>query len=119
MRLIDVKALIVKDGKFLMLKAKSSGKEWDLPGTRLGKEKASTSLAKAVKKECNITVELVKPVMMSSYTDHGQKVFVMVFLCRFKSGKLKLSEKYDSFKWVESHAVAPAKDEEIIDLGIG
>ena len=120
MRTIDIKALIVKDGKFLMLKERNTkSDEWDIPGARLGKQKASATLLSAVKKECNLKVDIIKPVMMSSYTSRGKKIYVMVFLCRYLSGKIRLDRKYDSFKWADTKSVKPARDDEIIDMGIG
>jgi 8-oxo-dGTP diphosphatase len=120
MRTVEIKALIVKNGKFLMLKEKKASQtQWDIPGMRMADDKSSTALVNLVKKECGIKIDIVKPVMMSSYTDNGKKIYVMVFLCKYISGDVSLSSRYESFKWVETNAVKAAQDAEIINLGIG
>jgi len=100
MRTVFVKALIVRDdGRFLMIKRKGN---WDVPGALVTAKKSTVTLIESVKKECGIKVDIIKPVRMESRKENGKEVFDFIFLCRYKSGKIKLGKDYSDFKWAES-----------------
>ncbi len=108
MRKIVVKALIAKEsGSFLML---CHDKEWDVPGGEVHGKSSTLELIQYVKKQCGLTIEILKPVKMSTYKKNGELVLVVVFLCKVKSGKLKLAKGFSSSKWVNSEKTKTEPD---------
>jgi len=89
-----VKGLIVKDGKFLILRQKlKSGKIfWDLPGGRIKYgEDAAESLKREILEEINIDTEVGKPIAVwHFFWDDDKKVQVVciTFVCRPKTAKM-------------------------------
>jgi len=100
MRTVFVKALIVRnDGRFLMIK---HGNKWDIPGALVTTKKSTVTLLEAVKKECGIIIDIIRPVSMQTRKEGGKQVFDFILLCRYKSGRIKLGKGYADSKWAES-----------------
>lgn len=111
-----LKAVIVKDGKFLILKR--SGKdefranEWDIPGggMKFG-EKPEECLKREVKEECGLNVDIVKPLRIWTFFKNSGRtqVFAVTVLCKYKSGKVKLSKEHSDFKWIKPDEIKNLK----------
>ena len=128
--LIELKALIInEDEQFLMLwprangPVKKKGKNWEIPTGMLGSKSSEQTIGEIVKKACNVKADVLRPVKMFTYKKDGREILVIIFACKYVSGKIKLDKKYSSYRWVDSgkaQHVRPgdAADEEIINLGI-
>jgi len=112
MRTIYVKALIVKkNGSFLMIRNRKG--EWDVPTAITDKKKSHVTVKEAVKKDCGLLVDVIKPVRLATLVKDGKQAFAIIFLCNIKSGTIKLSKDYVASKWV-----MPEKEEEdYIEVG--
>jgi hypothetical protein len=130
-RPVEEKALIIKNNQFLMLWPRANGpvgkkgKNWEIPtGPHVGSKSSEKTLAEIVKKACSLKIDVLRPVKMYTYKKNGQEILVIIFACKYLSGKVKLDKKYSSYRWVDADKtkhVLPgdAADEEIINLGIG
>ena len=102
-----LKAIIVKNGKILILKRTKEEdyfKEmWDIPGGRINfGEMPEKALKREVKEETGLEIEVVKPVRVWSFFKNKEKTQVVgiTMLCKYKSGEVKLSEEHRKFKWI-------------------
>lgn len=101
------KAFIVKDGKLLLLKRRPNDVHkpgaWDIPGGRLEPgESPFLGLQRETKEEAGIEIEIVLPLDVHYFVrDDGQQITLMIFLCRTKSSKIKLSEEHTEYQWVD------------------
>ena len=104
---IGVKAMIVRDGKLLLLKrsmkASHNPGQWDIPGGRLDPgEGHKEGLSREILEETGLKVEISNPLSVDSFMrQDGQHIVMIIFLCRPASGEIKLSEEHTEFKWVE------------------
>lgn len=89
-QIISAKAVIFHDGRVLLLE-QSNGR-WELPGGRVDKkEPVLRALAREVKEETGLDVEVVKLISTHIHKNrHGQDVATLAYLCRPKK---KPSEK--------------------------
>ena len=114
------KAFIEKDGKVLVLRDPKSlvhGQSGlDFPGGkyRCG-QSLETDLKREVKDETGLEIEIGKPFYV--WTTKGLKrktknahVVLVGFLCRYKSGTVKLSNEHDLFEWVNKNTYKKWKE---------
>ncbi len=106
---IGVGALIVKDGRYLLIKrGKEPGKgKWSIPG---GKVELGETLAEAIKREvleeCGIQIEIEKifNIMDRILKDKDGKIkyhFVLIdYKAQYISGKARAYSDADDMKWV-------------------
>jgi 8-oxo-dGTP diphosphatase len=104
---LALKAIIEKDGKILIIKR--SEKErffkgiWDLPGgkIRFGEE-PNESLKREVREETNLEIEIIKPVRVwTAFKNESIQLLGITMLCKYKSGKVKLSKEHIAYEWIE------------------
>ena len=104
-----VKALIEKDGKFLVVKMTVIDKElWDLPGGKVEfGESPYETLHREVKEETNLEVEINKTLGMFWFfrKKDGHQVVCNTFLCKPKHDNIDLTknvtkESINEFRWV-------------------
>lgn len=113
---IAVKAFIVRDGKVLVLKRRSTDvhkpRAWDIPGGRLDPgEDPFDGLHREVAEETGLAVTIGNPLTVHSFTrDDGQRITMLIFLCETNSGDVVLSHEHTEFRWVspdEARALMP------------
>ena len=101
---VPQKALIEKDGNFLIIKrskgAKSYPDHWDLPGGKLERgETPIEGLKREVIEETTLEIKVGKPIF--SYLETAKAfAYVVVFECEIISGEIKLSHEHSEYKWV-------------------
>jgi 8-oxo-dGTP diphosphatase len=106
---IAVKAFIVDKGKLLIMRRRDdevhyAGK-WDIPGGRLELgEDPVEGLRRETKEETNLDIEILLPIGTRNFTrDDGQRITMIIFLCRPLSGDMVLSkEQHVEYKWVDA-----------------
>ncbi|MGB3922146.1 MAG: NUDIX domain-containing protein [Minisyncoccia bacterium] len=104
---VGQKALIERDGKVLVL-TRSGGGLLDLPGGKVqaGETDHIEALKREVREETGLEIEAGGPVAswISSFAkEHrnaDKKIFMIVYLARYKSGEVVLSSEHNSFRWV-------------------
>jgi 8-oxo-dGTP diphosphatase len=105
---IAVKAFIINDeGKLLLIKRRSNDVHaagvWEIPGGRLDLgEDPFAGLKRETKEETNLDIEVMNPLKIDHFTrEDGQKITMLIFLCKPLSNKIKLSEEHTDFVWEE------------------
>jgi len=115
------KAFIDKGGKLLVLRdprcVVNDQTGIDLPGGkyRWGKD-LETELKREVKEETGLEIEIGRPFHVWTY--YGLKArkgsvshsVVVGYLCKYNSGKVKLSNEHDKYEWVDKKSYANWKD---------
>lgn len=107
---IAVKSFVVKDGRVLLLRRRSNDAhkpgQWDIPGGRLelGEDPLSGVL-RETREETRLDVEVVLPVGVNHFMrDDGQKITMIIFLCKPLSDSITLSEEHTEYRWVDLRA---------------
>ncbi len=106
------KAFIVSDGKLLILKRRPNDAHkpgaWDVPGGRLEPgESPFEGLKREAMEEANLAIEIIMPLDVHHFIrDDGQKITLMIFLCKLVRGELKLSEEHTEYKWLDLNSSA-------------
>jgi 8-oxo-dGTP diphosphatase len=103
-----VKAIIVKDGKFLLLKQHVEGKDFfTLPGGRVSNDDYESELTREVEEETGLDINIHRYVGDWHFTreSDGAKTICKTFLCEIDEGELNSegSEDYEDimeFIWV-------------------
>ncbi len=101
------KAFIVQDNKLLLLKRRPNDAHkpgaWDIPGGRLEPgESPFEGLKREAMEEAKLQIEIVQPLDVHHFVrDDGQKITLMIFLCRLAGGEIQLSEEHTEYKWLD------------------
>ena len=101
------KAWIVRDSKLLLLKRHPNDAHrpgaWDIPGGRLEPgESPFLGLQREAREEAQIEIEVVQPLEVNHFArDDGQKITLIIFLCKLTGGEIKLSEEHTEYKWLD------------------
>ena len=108
-----VKAIIIKDGKFLALHRKGAIGGWfDLPGGRMEYgETAEETVIREVKEETGLSVKPIRVIGTWNNVKEEYQITGIFYLCSLKdSDEVILSEEHDDYKWFD------ANRESIFDL---
>ncbi len=104
---VAVKAFIVNQGKeLLILKRRENDVHkpgaWDIPGGRLELgENPRDGLKRETKEETDLDIDILNPLRVHHFTrDDGQKITMLVFLCKPSSEEVKLSGEHTEFLWI-------------------
>ncbi len=104
---LAAKALIVDDSRLLLIKRRPNDVhrplQWDIPGGRLDPgENPFDGLKRETKEETGISIDIIAPLAIQHFTrDDGQKITMIIFLCKPQSKEIKLSEEHTEHKWEE------------------
>ena len=117
---ISVSAIVVKNKSFILLKRAQFdefGKKgsWTLPCGRIEVyEDPNKAIVREVKEETNLKVKILKPLgVWSCKKDEVWRVSIC-YLCKYESGKEKLSNEHSNFLWISLKDVNKAKIEKWI-----
>jgi 8-oxo-dGTP diphosphatase len=104
---VALKALIVKNGKILIIKRSSKedvfANEWDFPGGRLKfGENPIDGLKREVLEETGLKIKIIKPISVWTFFKNNGKTQVIgiTFLAKVISGKIRLGKEHTDFKWI-------------------
>lgn len=119
-----VKAIILKNGKLLLLKRNPvlrHENNWDLPGGLIENgETESEALKREVKEEINAKVEIISKSGKWSFTRRMDNKIVSVqnYVCRLTQPltTIVLSEEHISFEWINPRDITKyqVKDDSLI-----
>ena len=106
------KALVVDEGKVLILRGKQSpdigSGEFDLPGGRLKPcEDFVQALKREVKEECGLNVKVIAPLKVFFFKAKDKSIRAGVnFLCEVEEkGEVKLSGEHASYEWANVNEI--------------
>lgn len=124
---IGVRAILVRDGKILILKRASgnirSSDKYDLPGGAVERgEGMEEALNREIQEETVLKVEIgpllsisdsEKDYALDEENESNIKVFrkLIIYLVFYKSGEVKLSEEHQSFEWLDMENAIKLFDE--------
>jgi 8-oxo-dGTP diphosphatase len=76
---------------------------WEFPGGRLrAGEDPSEGLKRETEEETGIQIEVQNPLSVHHFTrNDGQRITMIVFLCRPITIDVKLSEEHTDFDWIQ------------------
>ena len=117
---VGQKAFIERQGKVLVLRDPNYRKNGqvglDFPGGRFrfgGNPKEE--LLREVAEETGLKVEVGRPFTVWTNINHAQNpmkpLFLIAYLCKYKSGKMRLSEEHDKFEWVDAKTYRKWKED--------
>lgn len=107
---IAVKAIIKKDGKYLVL-FKSENEdinpnEIDIPGGRIEfGENAEDCLIREIQEEVNLGIEIEKPSKVWHIMKDDLHLVGITFLANYLSGEIKLSGEHNKYKWLSKNQI--------------
>jgi len=111
---VGQKAFINKEGKLLVLRDAEEDKGLDFPGGkyRWG-ENIEDELRREVIEETGLEIEIGKPFITWTAEHAGGKVkvFLIGYLCEYKSGEITLSEEHNKFEWIDKNGIDRWKEE--------
>ncbi|HLD43595.1 MAG TPA: NUDIX domain-containing protein [Candidatus Nanoarchaeia archaeon] len=103
---IAVKSFIVNDAnQLLLLKRRANDPHkpgtWDIPGGRLDSgEDPLAGLLRETAEETHLPVTVVGPLGVHHFTrDDGQRITMLIFLCRAMATDVELSEEHTEYRW--------------------
>ena len=104
---VAVKALIVNDGKFLIVKRSSGARDneglWEMPGGRVEfGELPESALHREVFEEVGLNI--TDSQLLSSWslmTDESTQLIGLNYVCHFEENDVSLSTEHDDYLWIE------------------
>lgn len=114
---IAMKAVIVKDGKILLLREASTYEEgtnvgrYQFPGRRINPgEPFLDGLTREVREETGLEVEVGDPFFVGEWfpviKGVPNQIVAMFFICTPLTTDVKLSEEHDDYRWVDEAEAA-------------
>jgi 8-oxo-dGTP pyrophosphatase MutT (NUDIX family) len=107
---VALKALIVRDGRLLVLRERNETGLWELPGGRIevGEESAphAAVLLRELREElgasfrCRIGAPIVT-WMRPLICDPGEFGFLVGYVCAYESGEIELSDEHSESRWIQ------------------
>lgn len=96
-----VAAVILKEGKFLIIKRKDDVR-WMLPNWKIGLDtEVYTMMANEIFKQTGLEVSVENSIgKWNSKDNEGNEVVFTNFLCKFVGGDFKINTEGVDFKWV-------------------
>lgn len=118
---IAVKALIVSNEKFLIIRRSSQARDnegaWELPGGRLEfGESPQNALIREVSEE--VGLEVSDSRIISSWTfmkNESTQVVGLTFICRVSAGEVTLSHEHDDFIWISKQEISKYLSKRVAD----
>lgn len=97
-----VKALIVNEGKFLVMHNNGVKEDlWELPGGRMEYgETAEETLMREIAEETGVTVKPIKLLDTWNLVKKEYQITGIIYLCILDKGEVRLSDEHDAFKWI-------------------
>lgn len=113
---VAAKAAIMYKNKVLILREAITYDEgtnigkYGLPGGRINPaESFFDALAREIKEETGLRVEVVKPVHVGEWWPNikGQKnhIVAVFVLCKSQTDEIELSDEHDSYEWVDARTL--------------
>lgn len=101
----SMKALIIKDKKFLALYAMRDGKlMWDMPGgTMEFGESPEETLHREIMEELGVIVKPIKLVDMWHHIKEGKNAQIsgVIYHCKVDNFDFKISSEHDGYEWID------------------
>lgn len=109
---VAVKAVIVKGNRALVITRSREEMEngefegieaIDLPGGLIeNDEGVEEGLHREIMEETGLNVSIIKPLMISDHLSSGLHIVGILFLCKYKSGEVRLGPEHDDYYWVNT-----------------
>jgi len=117
--LISQKAIIIQDGKILLLENHEEPPKWELPGGLLDfDESPEEGLMREVQEEIGLAVSVQQPLNTVSFWIRGfvlrdgrridARIFRIAYLCTVIGGDMQVSHEHQNYQWIrldELHTV--------------
>ena len=104
---LAAKSFIISDaGKLLIIRRRDNDVHkpgvWEIPGGRLELgEDPYLGLQREAREETGLDIEIVHPLHVDHFTrDDGQKITMLIFLCRPRSERVVLSPEHTAYEWI-------------------
>ncbi len=117
---VSQKAVIIKDGKILVMHDPEFGS--DLPGGKIkaGELDFTEELKREVREETGLEIAVGNPFatgyfelpITSKNKNAGRKIFNVYYACTYISGEVKLSDEHDSYTWVSKDTLKDIVNQE-------
>lgn len=113
---ISMKAVIVRDGKVLLLRESSSDADntiagyYQLPGGRISPgEPFADGFTREIAEETGLTVEIGQPLQVGEWfpviKGVPHQIIAVFFACQASSDELRLSPEHDGYQWADLAAI--------------
>lgn len=99
---IGVKALILKDDKFLVMHNNGVKEDlWELPGGRMEfGETSEETLRREILEETGLTVKPIKLLDTWNLIREDYQIAGIIYLCQLEEGEVRLSDEHDAYRWI-------------------
>jgi len=99
---VTQKAIIFNGDEEVLLVSPTVGRGWTLPGGRLQEgETTAASLSREIDEETGLSIQVGPPVNAMTglwFTDEGEPMFTVVYVCESNETSVTLSEEHDAFE---------------------
>lgn len=105
------KAVIEKDGKYLLIKRATNSKffsgQWDLPGGKLKTdEKPEDCAVRETKEETLLIVTTAGLILEGDHTENGEQIHYKIYSTISREGRIRLTEDHSEFAWVPKNQIS-------------